>query len=106
MQSRQAHAPLPEMLAQDIQDPAGTSAIVAAGILASVEVLLRDCKSVQVILLAVMPRGERWVTPLASPRLFSTPPSLMQFLSARRRALIIAWRSGERDPSVPSMTVR
>jgi hypothetical protein len=53
------------LLLQNIQDPLGASAIVAAGIFASVDILLRETVRMHIVLLAVMPRGER-CTPLSS----------------------------------------
>ncbi len=51
---------------QDIQDPEGTSAVVAAGVLASVALILQQCADAHIILLAIMPRGERCAPPHSS----------------------------------------
>ncbi|CAL8471452.1 g10994 [Coccomyxa elongata] len=45
----------------DINDPLQTSAIVASAIFASVSIMLKECARMHVILLAVMPRGERFL---------------------------------------------
>lgn len=52
---------------QDIKDPLQTSAIVASGVFASVSILLKQCARMHVILLAVMPRGERCANLAARP---------------------------------------
>jgi hypothetical protein len=44
---------------QNLEDPVGTSAIVAAGIFSSMALLLKECARMHVLLLAVLPRGER-----------------------------------------------
>lgn len=44
---------------QDIQDVESTATIVATGVFASVELVLQESTSAHVMLLAVMPRGER-----------------------------------------------
>lgn len=47
------------LVVQDITDPLGASAVVAAAIFAAVDILLKETARMHVVLLAVMPRGEK-----------------------------------------------